>query len=81
MLFLLLSFPTAIFCATATITIIATNDIHGSAFPTVLSKTDGSTTYNYGGLEFMANMIRTLQMENQGNVLYLDSGDQFQGGI
>jgi 2',3'-cyclic-nucleotide 2'-phosphodiesterase (5'-nucleotidase family) len=29
----------------------------------------------------MAQMIETVQNEYPGNVLYLDAGDQFQGGI
>jgi len=29
----------------------------------------------------MAQMIKTVQQEFKGNALYLDSGDQFQGGI
>ncbi len=29
----------------------------------------------------MAQMIETVQNEYKGNVLYLDAGDQFQGGI
>jgi 2',3'-cyclic-nucleotide 2'-phosphodiesterase (5'-nucleotidase family) len=40
-------------------------------------------TYNYGGLVYMAQMIETIKniSEYTGNVLYLDAGDQFQGGI
>lgn len=29
----------------------------------------------------MAQMIQTIKNEHKGNVLYLDAGDQFQGGI
>jgi len=29
----------------------------------------------------MAQMIETLRTEYGGNLLYLDAGDQFQGGI
>jgi 2',3'-cyclic-nucleotide 2'-phosphodiesterase (5'-nucleotidase family) len=29
----------------------------------------------------MAQMIETIQKEYDGNILYLDAGDQFQGGI
>lgn len=29
----------------------------------------------------MADMIETIKKEYNGNVLYLDAGDQFQGGI
>jgi 2',3'-cyclic-nucleotide 2'-phosphodiesterase (5'-nucleotidase family) len=29
----------------------------------------------------MAQMIETVRLENPGNVLWVDAGDQFQGGI
>jgi 2',3'-cyclic-nucleotide 2'-phosphodiesterase (5'-nucleotidase family) len=29
----------------------------------------------------MASMINTLRERHKGNLLYLDAGDQFQGGI
>lgn len=61
--------------------IIGTNDIHGSAFPTALYRSDTNENYSYGGLEVMAQMIETLRDEYGGNLLYLDGGDQFQGGI
>lgn len=64
-----------------TVAIIGSNDIHGGAFPTSLFRSDTNESYNYGGLEFMAQMIETVQKEYEGNVLYLDAGDQFQGGI
>lgn len=47
-----------------TVAIIGTNDIHGTAFPTSLFRTDNNEAYNYGGLEFMAQMIETIQMEH-----------------
>lgn len=64
-----------------TVAIIGTNDLHGGAFPTALFRSDTGESYNYGGLEYMAQMIETVQNEYKGNVLYLDAGDQFQGGI
>ena len=64
-----------------TVAIVGTNDIHGAALPTELLRGDTNQTYNYGGLQFMASMIETLRQEHQGNFLYLDAGDQFQGGI
>lgn len=64
-----------------TVVIIGTNDIHGSAFPTSLFRSDTNESYSYGGLEYMAQMISTIQEQYKGNVLYLDGGDQFQGGI
>lgn len=45
-----------------TVAIIGTNDIHGTAFPTSLFRADTSEAYSYGGLEFMAQMIETLQL-------------------
>ena len=33
-----------------TVAIIGTNDIHGSAFPTELYRSDTSESYTYGGL-------------------------------
>jgi 5'-nucleotidase len=64
-----------------TVAIVGTNDIHGSALPTSLFRSDNNQTYNYGGLQFMASMIETIRREHRGNFLYLDAGDQFQGGI
>lgn len=64
-----------------TVAIIGTNDLHGGAFPTSLFRSDTGEGYTYGGLEYMAQMIETVQNEYPGNVLYLDAGDQFQGGI
>lgn len=47
-----------------TVAVIGTNDIHGTAFPTSLFRTDNNEFYTYGGLEFMAQMIETIQMEH-----------------
>jgi len=33
-----------------TVAIIGTNDIHGSAFPTALYRSDTNENYSYGGL-------------------------------
>lgn len=64
-----------------TVTIIGSNDIHGKAFPTLLYRQDTGEKYKYGGLIYMAGLIDILSKENEGNTLYLDAGDQFQGGI
>jgi 2',3'-cyclic-nucleotide 2'-phosphodiesterase (5'-nucleotidase family) len=65
-----------------TIAIIGTNDIHGAAFPAQLVRSDNmSQQYLYGGLQYMGRLIQIVQSEYDGNVLYLDGGDQFQGGI
>jgi len=37
--------------------IVATNDIHGTAFPTLMYDSVNKQYYNYGGLVYMAQMI------------------------
>lgn len=64
-----------------TIAVVATNDIHGAALPTILQRTDTKENYTYGGLVYMASLIETIKSEYPGHTLILDSGDQFQGGI
>ena len=64
-----------------TIAIIGTNDIHGAAFPTSLFREDQKIKYNYGGLAFMGRLIEIIKEEFADSVMYLDAGDQFQGGI
>lgn len=65
-----------------TIALIATNDIHGSAFPTEMMRSDTKEKYTYGGLVYMASMIETIRTQyGKNNTLWLDGGDQFQGGI
>lgn len=44
-----------------TITIIGTNDIHGAAFPTTLYRSDTNETYSYGGLEYMAGIMKIIK--------------------
>lgn len=63
--------------------IVATNDIHGTAFPTLMYNSLTKQYYNYGGLVYMAKMIEIIKEDPKykGNVIYLDAGDQFQGGI
>lgn len=78
-------FGIAILCSIANslknVTIIGSNDIHGKAFPTVLTDSRTNETYNYGGLVYMASIIEIIEAENEGNTIFLDAGDQFQGGI
>lgn len=52
----LLSLLSMVWCET-TVAIIGTNDIHGKAFPTMLSRPDTEQRYNYGGLVYMARLI------------------------
>ena len=39
------------------IILVGTNDIHGTAYPTILSRKDTAEKYTYGGLVYMANII------------------------
>lgn len=64
-----------------TIAVVAINDIHGTALPTLMQRQDNKENYTYGGLQYMASMITTIQEEYPGHTLLLDAGDQFQGGI
>lgn len=64
-----------------TVAVIAINDIHGTALPTLMQRQDNHENYTYGGLQYMASMISTIQDEYPGHTLLLDAGDQFQGGI
>ena len=61
--------------------IIGTNDIHGTAFPREILNTATKETYKYGGLVYMARLMEIIQNEFKNRVIYLDGGDQFQGGI
>lgn len=65
-----------------TVAVVATNDLHGAAFPTLLRRTDNLQEYASGGLTVLGSMITTLRREfGEDNVLYLDAGDSFQGAI
>lgn len=47
-----------------------------------MMRSDTKEKYNYGGLVYMANMISTIKNQyGKNNTLWLDAGDQFQGGI
>ncbi len=63
------------------IAIVALNDIHGAALPTLMQRQDNNQNYTYGGLQYMASLINIIQEEYPGHTLLLDAGDQFQGGI
>lgn len=65
------------------LTILATNDIHGSVEPQV----DARTGKVYGGMALFGGMVKSTregirrQYGAQGGVLVLDGGDQFQGTL
>ena len=44
-----------------TIAIIGTNDIHGTAFPTEMKRSDTEETYMYGGLHIMGGLINIIK--------------------
>ena len=50
----------------ATVAIFGTNDIHVSAYPSLLFRSDFGQEYNYGGLEFMASMIDRMHKQYSG---------------
>ena len=60
------------------IAIISTNDLHGHFYPEQF-EIDG---YNYtqGGLDYLSKYISILKDEFPERVLFLDTGDLFQGG-
>jgi len=64
-----------------TIAIVGTNDIHGGAIPMNLTNPTTKENYLYGGLEYLSTYIQTIKKDWNDRVLWLDSGDQFQGTI
>ncbi len=65
--------------STYNIVIMGTNDIHGSFFPQ--KGYINNNIYDYGGLIYMGNYITNLREEWGNRFIWLDSGDQFQGGL
>jgi 5'-nucleotidase len=63
------------------IAVMGTNDLHGSAFPKELQRRDTSEEYRYGGLAYLARLIRIIRKEYGNASIYLDSGDQYQGSV
>ena len=59
------------------IAIISTGDIHGHFYPDQLEINGHS--YTQGGLDYLSKYISILRDEFPDRVLYLDSGDLFQG--
>ena len=64
-----------------TVTVAGTNDIHGTFYSRLFKRTDNQEKYDYGGLLVMAQMLEIIKNENPNRFLYLDAGDQFQGGF
>ena len=65
--------------STYNIVIMGTNDIHGAFFPQKVNI--NNNIYDYGGLIYMGNYITNLREEWGNRFIWLDSGDQFQGGL
>jgi len=63
------------------IAMMGTNDIHGSVFGLSLRHPLTNLTYTYGGLDNLVPFIKIMRNEWKERFLWLDSGDQFQGGI
>ena len=64
------------------ITIFGTNDIHGKVFPVVFTNpNDPNNQYYYGGIEYIYAYKKVLKEEWGDRFLWLDAGDQFQGGL
>ena len=59
--------------------IIGTNDIHGHFYSEKLKIKN--INYSRGGLDYLAKYINIIRKEFKNNVLYLDAGDMFRGGI
>lgn len=66
---------------TYTIAIFGTNDVHGKIFPTQYPHPDGVNTYKSGGVEYIYAYKKILEEEWGERLLWLDGGDQFQGGM
>jgi len=66
---------------TYTIAILGTNDIHGAAFPINATHPLTGESYTYVGLQYLASYVRILRNDWGNRFLWLDGGDQFQGGI
>jgi 2',3'-cyclic-nucleotide 2'-phosphodiesterase (5'-nucleotidase family) len=63
------------------VSILGTNDIHGFAFAQTIQHPSTGEQYKYGGLEYMASYINIMRKEWGDRFLWIDSGDQFQGGM
>ncbi len=60
---------------------MSTNDLHGTAFPKSLYRSDNREEYKYGGLVYLARLINIVKDQYGDRAIYLDTGDQYQGGV
>ena len=63
-----------------TIAILTTNDIHGVYFP-INGNLQNGETFTQSGAEYLGKYINILRNEWKDQFLWLDAGDQFQGGL
>ena len=63
------------------IALFGTNDIHGKIFPSKFPHPSGTGGYLSGGVEYIYKYIKILREEWGERFLWLDGGDQFQGGL
>lgn len=62
--------------------IFGTNDIHGKIFPAQYTHPNGKDTYKSGGVEYIYAYKKIIESEwGNDRFLWLDGGDQFQGGM
>ncbi len=67
--------------------IFGTNDIHGKIFPAQYPHPDKVNTYKSGGVEYIYAYKKIIEQEwkeegqEKSRMLWLDGGDQFQGGL
>lgn len=54
---ILIFFPSVLIAQFTTVAIIGTNDIHGTAFPALMKRSDNAEPYYYGGLPVMGGLI------------------------
>ena len=64
-----------------TIAIVGTSDIHGAALKKNIYHPGTNQNYTIGGIDIMASQIDALKDEWKEKLLWLDGGDQFQGGM
>ncbi|MCQ2821066.1 MAG: bifunctional metallophosphatase/5'-nucleotidase [archaeon] len=62
------------------IPIFGTNDVHGYVFPRRYPTGKGDEYYTGGGVEYMYSYLKILREEWGKQMLWYESGDQFQGG-
>ena len=63
------------------IVLFGTTDIHGNYFPKNNSMPNKKGYYQTGGLQYMASFFDVFRKDFGERSMYLDAGDQFQGGL